>query len=406
MAGYGSGCGGPGCPQWDSVYSSALPTPVCLFACLFAALLKVRAGRRLLGAPCRAGVVALCPGRALPCALALPLPSAAPGSLPLTDFHHGSASGVAAGNSAVLGSGRRAGYCATTDGSGRLSLELSLARWCPVGQQVKGWAKQGPGVHGQAGTVCRKGFSRAPHTCDKGWLWWRGGLSPHAKGQLNSHHEVCLQGPWKTHQENTAKLLRASGPPPHVLAAPVLAVQQLAKPIITTEALGATQALFFRKVSSVPTQVMLWTAHVSRMTRAGRAPAPATQKGLDQHRLSGEMVGVGSRQGCCLQCPGWHLALLWLGCWYASRSPTAGCRADTQPRGTGGCLGSPDLGPGALLELVSTAISKAGLGLSENLGSCLNAASQNACAGNPALQGRLIKGRIIPGLGRKRIGLK
>lgn len=78
----------------------------------------------------------------------------------------------------------------------------------------------------------------------------------------------------------------------------------------------------------------------------------------------------------------------------------------TPSPGTLGYLGSPDPGPGALLGLVTTAISKAGLGLSENLGSCLNAASQNACAGNPALQGRLIKGRIIQGLGRKRIGLK
>lgn len=89
----------------------------------------------------------------------------------------------------------------------------------------------------------------------------------------------------------------------------------------------------------------------------------------------------------------------------SAAAPLQGAMLTPSP-GTLGCLRSPDPGPGALLELVSTAISKAGLGLSENLGSCLNAASQNACAGNPALQGRLIKGRIIPGLGRKRIGLK
>lgn len=154
-------------PQTSSMYSSVLPTLVSLFACLFAALLKVRTGRRLLGAPCRAEVVALAPSRALPWVLALPLPSAAPGSLPLTDFHHGSASGVAAGCAAMLGSGRRAGHSATTDGPGRLSLELSLVRWCPVGQQVKGWRKQGLGGLGGAGIVCRKGLSRAPHTCDK-----------------------------------------------------------------------------------------------------------------------------------------------------------------------------------------------------------------------------------------------
>lgn len=63
-------------------------------------------------------------------------------------------------------------------------------------------------------------------------------MSPHDKGQLNSHHEVCLQGPRKI--QWVAKLLHASGPPPHVLAAPVLAVQQLAEPSTTTEALGAT----------------------------------------------------------------------------------------------------------------------------------------------------------------------
>lgn len=158
-------------------------------------------------------------------------------------------------------------------------------------------------------------------------------MSPHDKGQLNSHHEVCLQGPRKI--QWVAKLLHASGPPPHVLAAPVLAVQQLAEPSTTTEALGATWALFLRKVSSVPTQVMLWTVCTSLMTAAGRAPASATQRGLDQQRPSGEMVGAGSRQGCCLQCPGWQLALLWLGCWDVSRSPTAGCHADTQPGATG-----------------------------------------------------------------------
>lgn len=74
----------------------------------------------------------------------------------------------------MLGSGRRAGHCATTDGPGRLSLELSLARWCPVGQWVKGWRKQGPGLLGGARIVCRKGLSRAPHTYDKGGCdgWW------------------------------------------------------------------------------------------------------------------------------------------------------------------------------------------------------------------------------------------
>jgi len=55
---------------------------------------------------------------------------------------------------------------------------------------------------------------------------------------------------------------------------------------------------------------------------------------------------------------------------------------------------------------VSTAISKTGLRLWQTLGSCLNAASQSACAEILRLQGRLIKGRIILGLGRKRIGLK
>lgn len=165
-------------PQTGSVYSSALPTPVCLFACLFATPLKVRAGRRLLGAPCRAGVVALAPSRALRWALALPLPSAAPGSLLLPDFHRGSASGVAAGGAAMLGSGRRAGHGATTDGPGRLSLELSLPRCCPVGQRVKGWRSRGPGGLGGAGIVCRKGLCRAAHTCDKGGCSVGGGDCP------------------------------------------------------------------------------------------------------------------------------------------------------------------------------------------------------------------------------------
>lgn len=43
----------------------------------------------------------------------------------------------------MLGSGRRAGHSATTDGPGRLSLELSLARWCPVGQPGEGLEEAG-----------------------------------------------------------------------------------------------------------------------------------------------------------------------------------------------------------------------------------------------------------------------
>lgn len=107
-----------------------------------------------------------------------------------------------------------------------------------MGQRVKGWRNQGPGWLGGAGIVCRKGLSRTPYTRDKGGCGEGDGLSPHDKGQLNSHHEVCLQGPQKI--QWVAKLLHASGPPPHVLAAPLLAVQQLAEPSTTTEALGAT----------------------------------------------------------------------------------------------------------------------------------------------------------------------
>ena len=80
----------------------------------------------------------------------------------------------------------------------------------------------------------------------------------------------------------------------------------------------------------------------------------------------------------------------------------------TQPRCRVPCRRSSLEGrPGARrLCFVSTAISKTGLRLWQTLGSCLNAASQSACAEILRLQGRLIKGRIILGLGRKRIGLK
>lgn len=73
---------------------------------------------------------------------------------------------------------------------------------------------------------------------------------------------------------------------------------------------------------------------------------------------------------------------------------------------TPSCPGRGDVGPGALLELASTAISKTGLRLSENLGSCLKAAAKAPVLEILRLQGRQIKGRIIPWLGRKRIGLK
>lgn len=83
---------------------------------------------------------------------AVPFPGLLPSPCPLQHqdlshslhFHQCSSAGsVVAGISALLGSGGRAGHGATTDGPGRLPLELSLARWCPVGWRVWTWRQWG-----------------------------------------------------------------------------------------------------------------------------------------------------------------------------------------------------------------------------------------------------------------------
>lgn len=124
------------------------------------------------------------------------------------------------------------------------------------------------------------------------------------------------------------------------------------------------------------------------MTRAGRAPALAAWSvlgwwqtlwggGEEWGRQAGLLPAV-SRLAACMLC---------LGCGNVRRSPAAGCCAGTPACRHQAAQGGETQGREALLQLVSTAISKAGLGLSENLGSCLNAASQSACAGNPAPAG-------------------
>lgn len=83
---------------------------------------------------------------------AMPFPGLSPSSCPLQHqdlshslhFHRSSAGGVAAGVSALPGSSGRAGHSATTDGPGSLSLELGLARWCPVGWRAQGWRWREP----------------------------------------------------------------------------------------------------------------------------------------------------------------------------------------------------------------------------------------------------------------------
>lgn len=100
----------------------------------------------------------------------------------------------------------------------------------PCGTVGEGLEEAGPGGPGGA-LSAQRGSAELPTPVTRAAV-------PPCQGSAELPSRICLQGPWKTRW--VAKLLHARGPSPHVLAAPVLAVQQLAEPSTITEALGAT----------------------------------------------------------------------------------------------------------------------------------------------------------------------
>lgn len=164
--------------------------------------------------------------------------------------------------------------------------------------------------------------------------------------------------------------------PPHILASPGTCGVETCG---TCGAAGA--ALASQKGRTVSLcRSLLWAAGESLMTRAGRAPVRA---GPVAAPLGSCWGARGSRQGCSVRAGSLHRSVWGGGMSDAAAGGCAGAPAWREPAAQGGETWGWEL----FWSLCLWPLPRQGSGCWRIRGSCLNAASQSACAGNPAPAG-------------------